>query len=105
MVSPERRQFLLKDFSAIFEYRISFSTMRLGVLGVSLTILGLVISLGTSTQFPAVLGVYIIILVILFASIRIIAAINRGIFVFSNHIKWIEKELGEVGFSQVQFFL
>lgn len=99
MKSSEKREFLLKDFDAIFGYRISFSAMRLGALGASLTILGLVVSLGKGTQFPAVLGVYTIMLIVVFASIRIIAAINRGIFVFSNHIKWIEKELGEVGFS------
>lgn len=99
MKSPERREFLLMDFDAIFGYRISFSAMRLGALGACLTILGLVVSLGKDTQFTALLGYYTIMLIVVFASIRIIAAINRGIFVFSNHIKWIEKELGEVGFS------
>jgi len=97
--SSEKREFLLKDFDTVFQYRMSYSTMRLGALGASLTILGLVVSFTSNTKYPLVLGIYLIMLMVVFATIQIIGAITRGIYVFGNHISWIEKELGVVGFS------
>lgn len=95
----EKREFLLKDFETVFQYRISYSTMRLGALGASLTIIGLVVSFAANTSFPVLLGIYLIMLMVVFATIQIIGAINRAIYVFGNHISWIEKELGVMGFS------
>ena len=90
---------LIKEYENIHKSLINNSNMRLGALGASLTLLGLVISFASNVKFPEILGVYIILIVVVFACIRIIAAVNRTIFVFANHIKWVEKELGIMGFS------
>lgn len=90
---------ILKEYEAVFNYRRDYALMRLGALGSTLTILGLVITFTNKTDILFNIGSNLILLIVVLASIRIIGAINRGLFVFGNHINWIETQYKVKGFS------
>jgi hypothetical protein len=95
---PSRRDFLYKDFDAVFRYRIAFSNMRLVALGAAVTLFGALVST-KPTVLLAMVGQLLAIELVSFTGIRIIASLNRGIAVFANHLAWVEKQLGQRGFS------
>lgn len=75
--------------------------MRLAALGTSLTVISGIVALGKDTVYPNVIGIYSILLLLTFSSIRIISAINRALYTFVYHLHKIEYELEEVGFASV----
>jgi hypothetical protein len=93
------RDFLLKDWEAAHKSRESYASMRLGVLGACLTILGLVVTLGKDAEYPGIVGIWLVLLAVVFAAVRMLAAVNRTVYVFGLHMASIELELGEVGFA------
>jgi hypothetical protein len=93
------REFLMKDWEAAHKSRDNYSNMRLGVLGASLTILGLVVSLGKDADYPGIIGIWSILLLVAFSGIRMLGAINRVVFVFGSQMALLEEELGEIGFA------
>jgi len=93
------RDFLLKDWEAAHRSRESYASMRLGVLGACLTILGLVVTLGKDAEYPGVVGIWLVLLAVVFAAVRMLAAVNRAVYVFGLHMASIELELGEIGFA------
>jgi hypothetical protein len=100
MPTPEeKREFLLKDFGEISNLRNSYANMRLIALGTVLTLMSAIVAFGKGTQYPDVLGIYAVLLLIVFTGIRIISAINRGLYVFVDYLQWIEEELGVIGFT------
>jgi hypothetical protein len=100
MPTPEeKREFLLKDFGEISSLRNSYANMRLVALGTVLTLMSAIVAFGKGTQYPDVLGIYAVLLLMVFTGIRIISAINRGLYVFVAYLEWIEKELGVKGFT------
>ncbi|XGV99582.1 MAG: hypothetical protein ACAF41_11670 [Leptolyngbya sp. BL-A-14] len=100
MSTPEeKRDFLLKDFSAISSIRISYASMRLAALGTVLTLIGGIIAFSKNIAYPDIFGIYIVLLLIVFTGIRIISVHNRAIYVFLSYLKWVEEEIGEIGFS------
>ena len=100
MPTPEeKREFLLKDFCEICSVRNNYANMRLAALGTVLTLMSAIVAFDKSTQYPEVLGVHAILLLIVFTGIRIISAINRGMYVFVDYLQWIEEELDVVGFA------
>lgn len=98
-IPDTRKEFLYRDFDAVFRYRIAFSNMRLAALGATLALFGALISTSPASAILEIAGRLLAIELVVFAAIRILAALNRGIQVFGNHIAWIEKELGQRGFS------
>ena len=96
-----RRDFLLKDFALISNYRVVYARGRLAVLGAVLTILGLVVSFGVDAPFPSVMGIYVLLLLVVFSGIRIISALNRGLYVMGSYLRSVETEIDEVGFNTI----
>jgi hypothetical protein len=100
MPTPEeKREFLLKDFSEISNLRNNYANMRLVALGTVLTLMSAIVAFGKGTQYPDVLGIYAVLLLMVFTGVRIISAINRGLYVFVDYLQWIEEELGVIGFT------
>lgn len=99
MPVTKEAEFWLKDFEKIHDFRKSFAEMRMAALGATLTILGLVASLGKSTDLPSAVAHCSILLLIVFTGIRIIAALNRGMVVFAEHLRWLEERIGVVGLA------
>lgn len=100
MSTPEeKRDFLLKDFSAISSIRMSYASMRLAALGTVLTLIGGIIAFSKNILYPDIFGIYAVLLLVVFTGIRIISAHNRAIYVFINYLKWVEEEIGEIGFA------
>ena len=93
------RDFLLKDWEAAHRSRETYASMRLGVLGACLTILGLVISLGKDAEYPGIVGIWVILLLSVFAGVRMLAAIDRAVYIFFSYMATLEADLGEVGFA------
>jgi len=97
MRDNKRREFLLKELEIIYNHMFLFTSMRMKILAATLTILGLIITLGKNSKFPELLGIYMMILLTVFASTRITVSIIRGSYVFFERIRLIENELGEIG--------
>ena len=93
------REFLLKDWEVAHRSRETYASMRLGVLGACLTILGLVVSLGKDAEYPGIVGIWIILLLSVFAGVRMLAAVDKVVYIFFSHMATLEAELGEVGFA------
>lgn len=98
-ISDARREFLYRDFDNVFSYRIAFSNLRLAALGLIFSFFGILISTTSSTLLLDRFGKLIAIELVVFSGIRVIAAISRAAAAFAKHIAWIEKELGQPGFS------
>jgi hypothetical protein len=73
--------------------------MRLVALGTVLTVISGIVTFSKGTLYPDIIGIYAILLLIVFTGIRIISIHNRAIYVFISYLKWIEEELGESGFA------
>lgn len=93
------REFLLKDWEAAHRSRDSYASMRLGVVGACITILGLVFSVGKDAEYPATAGIWLVLLGVVFAGVRMLATANRTVYIFGLHMAAIESELGEIGFA------
>jgi hypothetical protein len=98
-MKKDTREFLLKDWEAAHKSRETYASMRVGILGACLTILGLVVSLGKDATYPSIIGVWTILLLSPAAGIRMLAAVDRAIYIFFSYMATLEAELGEVGFA------
>src|SRR5579862_4020324 len=90
--------YLDTEMQCIYQYQISLSSLRTGVLGVCIPAIGAFISFATNPDLYVRAGTHLIILLIVFVTISMTASINRGIFVFGSHLKLIQEELRCSGF-------
>ncbi len=95
----QRREFLLKDCDSIYRYIQVLAQMRLAALGASITILGVVVSHSGETELLPRFGIPAILLLLLTITIRMIAVLNRAVFVLFGHLASAEEEMGEMGFA------
>lgn len=98
MSHDKNNAFLDKEMECIYNYQISLSNMRHGILGACLTFVGLLISFVKPNDIVAMAGVHAAVLLAVFTTIQMIGAINRGLFVFGSHLKWIQERYGSGGF-------
>lgn len=100
-MNTEKFNFLLKDFETSFTYRMSFSKLRVGILGGTLAIIGYMFAQMDTLNLNIILQISTILILVVFASIRLISAFNRSLFALFHHARQIEKELKVVGFVTV----
>src|ERR1039458_3908108 len=99
----DERDFLTKDLQVVSSYLTAFASQRLTALGGCVTLIGALITFGNKEQFqlafPTSLFQLVPMLLIVYATVRFIGAINRSVYVFNQHNANIETELGVVGFG------
>lgn len=93
------RDFTLRDWEAANTSRDTYSSMRLGILGACLTILGLVVTLSKDASYPGIIGSWCVLLVVSISGVRMLASVTRAVHVFGAYMVVLEEELGEVGFA------
>jgi hypothetical protein len=99
--NADHQQFLLKDWEAAHRSRENYAAMRVAILGVCLTMLGLVVTLGRGTQYPGIIGIWCILLLTVFAGVRMLAIVNRAVYIFFWYMATLEEEFREVGFASI----
>ncbi len=91
-------EFLLKDYEVNSELIGPYAAMRLGVLGASTGIVGILIGVVANADASGKLAATAMMLFVVNGSIRIVAAMNRNVFARCLHLASVERELDEVGF-------
>ena len=92
------REYLLTDYEANSQLIANYSSMRLVCLGGSLGILGVLLGSSRSDDPIASIGALALMGITASITVRVVATINRNLYLRCMHLAWIEKSLGQVGF-------
>lgn len=95
----KKYNFSLLDYEETCKLRNTYANMRLVALGTVFTLMSAIVAYSKDTTYPETLIIHSVLLLLVYTGIRIISALNRGLYVFIVHSRNIEKELKVTGFS------